>query len=98
MDEDTFGRWRDCFVNATVISLNGVLLCFSLRLDLIERPLLVRVLTGNLLHGSCQEALRIVEAGQPEGSGALSSIQPTVQLEVSVDETLNPTTKRGSEP
>lgn len=63
MDEDTFGRWRNCFVNTAIISLDGVLLSFSLGLDLIEGPLLVRVLSGDFLHGSSQEALRVVEAG-----------------------------------
>lgn len=98
MNEDTFGGGRDCLVNTTVISLDCLLLRLSLGLDLIEGPLLFGVLPSDLLHGGSQETLRIIETGQPEGSRSLPSVQPAVELEVAIDQSLDPTTQSRCQP
>jgi len=56
------------------------------------------MLSGNFLHGSSQETLRVIEAGQPERNGARTLLQPVIELEVSVYETLDPTTEGWSQP
>ena len=56
------------------------------------------MLSGDLLHGGSEETLWVVEASKPERDGAGTLGKPVVQLEVSVDKTLDPASKRWRQP
>ena len=98
VDTDTFLRDGECLLNTARFVKDDFLLDFSLWLDGIKGPLLFRVLSGDLLHSSSQETLRVIEAGEPERDGALTLLEPVVKLVVPVDEALDPTTERRGEP
>lgn len=95
MDEHTFvGRAQVLAFNSAVITSDHFLLGFGLVVDLIERPTFRFPLTGDfLLHGS-EETLRVEETSEPVRLRALLK-EPGVQLEMSVDQTLQPRSKTG---
>jgi len=66
VDADTFTWDLEYLLDATIFASNDFLLDFSLGLNGLKRPLLLGVLSSDLLHGGGQETLRVVEASQPE--------------------------------
>lgn len=98
MDADTFRRCGEGLLNATIFTTNDFLLDLCLGLDGIKGPLLLSVLSGDLLHGGSEETLWVVEASEPEGDGAATLGEPVVQLEVPVDEAADPTGEGWREP
>jgi len=73
MDADTFSGNRKLLLDTAILTSDDFLLNLCLGFDRVERPLLFRVLSSDLLHGSREETLWIVETSQPEGNGALST-------------------------
>ena len=73
MDADTFSRNCELLLDAAILTSNDFFLDLCLGFDRVERPLLLSVLSGDLLHGSGEETLRIVETSEPEGDGTLST-------------------------
>lgn len=73
VDADTFGGNRELLLDAAIFTSNDLFLDLCLGFDRVERPLLLGVLSGDLLHGSSEETLGIIEASEPEGDGALST-------------------------
>ena len=61
VDANTFWIHCECLLNLSIFASNDFLKDFGLWLDGIERPLLLRVLSGDFLHSSCEETLWIVE-------------------------------------
>ena len=98
MNEHTFVRRAQVLTfDSAVITSDHFFLGFGLVVNLIERPTFGLSLTGDfLLHGS-EETLRVEETSQPVRLRSLLK-EPGVQLEVSVDETLQPGSKTGSQP
>lgn len=66
VDADTFRRHLECLLNATIVSTDDFFLHFGLWLDGIERPFLLGVLSGDLLHRGSEETLRVIETSEPE--------------------------------
>ena len=73
VNADTFSWNSELLLDAAILTSNDFLLDLCLGFDRVEGPLLFRVLSGDLLQGSRQETLRIVETSEPEGDGALST-------------------------
>ena len=98
MDANTLRRNGELLLDAAGLINDDFLLHLGLGLDGIKRPLLLGVLSGDLLHGCSEETLRVVEASEPEGDGALALREPVIELVVPVDEALDPATERRREP
>ena len=73
VDADTFGGNCELLLDAAILASNDLFLDLCLGFDGVERPLLLGVLSGDLLHGGSEETLGIIEASEPEGDGALST-------------------------
>ena len=99
MNKNTFCRYIiDCLsFNSSIISLNNVSLYISWVVDLVKRPSERSLLSGDFLLHSCKEPLSIKESCHPEWNWSVLA-DPIVQLEVSIEETLNPASKRWSQP
>ena len=98
MDTDAFRGNSKLLLDAAILTSDDFFLDLCLGFDRVERPFLLGVLSSYLLHGSCEETLRIVETSQPEGNRPLSTGKPIVKLEVSIDQTLYPATEGWREP
>jgi len=96
MDIDTLIWWVDSLsFDSSIITLDNILQDLRRVDDLIKRPGLS--LSGNFLFHGCEETLWVEETSKPEGWWSFL-VDPSMELVMSIEKTLNPSSKRDGQP